>query len=90
MDLIDKYLLYISKERRYSERTQALYNDVLNDFMRYSYGGAGWYDDDVIASMKPNPVRNYEVYLLDERKFSPGTVNLHIFTPGPRSTSFFR
>lgn len=78
MDLIDKYLLYISKERRYSERTQALYNDVLNDFMRYSYGGAGWYDDDVIASMKPNPVRNYEVYLLDERKFSPGTVNLHL------------
>lgn len=77
MDLIDKYLYYISKVRGYSARTQEIYSSVLKDFMKYSVG-ENWSDADIKEALKPDCVRNYEVYLMDERKMSPRTVNLHL------------
>ena len=79
MGMIEKYLRYINEVRRYSARTQELYDVALKDFMRYSTGKEEeWSDEDFTAAMRVEPVRNYEVSLMDERKMSPRTVNLHL------------
>ena len=72
-----KYLQYIATVRRYSERTRAVYEDVLKDFEDFlSEGEEG--EPDVISGLTPQMVRSYEVHLLDARKLSSRTVNLHL------------
>jgi len=66
LDLSEKYLTYIATVRRYSKRTCAVYRDILSDFHKQ-------YDD-----LTTDTVRNYEVYLLDERKLDARTVDLHL------------
>ena len=79
MGQIEKYLRYINEVRRYSARTQELYNAALKDFMRYSTGKEEeWSDEDFTEAMRVEPIRNYEVSLMDERKMNPRTVNLHL------------
>lgn len=72
MNLIDRYLQYVTTVRRYSPRTAAIYRDVLERFAAFS--GA----EDLAAVLTPAGIRNYEVYLLDTLKESPRTVNLHL------------
>ena len=69
--LTDDYIAYIATVRRYSPRTQAIYRDVLDRFTAFS-GGA------VLESLTPSLLRSYEVYLMDERKMAPKTVNQHM------------
>lgn len=64
--MIDKYISYISSVRRYSARTQQIYRSVLESFFSYA------------DKLDVNNVRNYEVWLLDEKKLTPRTVNLHM------------
>ena len=71
-DFRDKYLQYISTVRRYSPRTVAIYSDVLDRF--HTFAGTSVPD----SALTPSMVRNYEVYLLDEKGESPRTVNLHL------------
>lgn len=75
--LIDSYIRYIATVRRYSERTQAIYGDVLSSFSAFCTGGDGG-DDALVAAMNPSDIRNYEVHLLDEKKLGSRTVNLHL------------
>lgn len=70
MGLSDKYLQYISGIRRYSARTQAIYRDVLDRYEAYS--------GDYPESVNIRSLRNYEMYLLDDCKESPRTVDLHL------------
>lgn len=77
--LTDKYIDYISGIRRYAERTREIYADVLKDFKSYQCGeGNEMTDDELIATLDTVHIRNYEVYLLEKRKESARTVNLHI------------
>ena len=69
--LTDDYIAYIASVRRYSPRTQAIYRDVLDRFTAFSGG-------EVLASLTPSLLRSYEVYLMDERKMAPKTVNQHM------------
>lgn len=71
--LIDSYLQYISSVRRYSSRTLSIYKDVLGEFEAYCAG-----DEGLVAALNPTSVRNYEVYLLEERGLGARTVNLHL------------
>jgi integrase/recombinase XerC len=75
MKLIEDYLSYIKNIRRYSARTQTIYSDALEDFARFC-GADG--DESLLDSLKPQIIRTYEVYLLEERKDCPRTVNLHL------------
>ena len=72
--LIDSYLRYIMTVRRYSERTMAIYRDVLSSFESYSCPEGS----ELCSVLNVTEVRNYEVYLLDERKLGARTVNLHL------------
>lgn len=78
MDIIYKYLRYISLEKRYSDRTLSIYENVLKGFMDYYAGADEWNDGDVGNALKPIAIRNYEVWLLDSKGLSAKTVNLHL------------
>lgn len=78
MDIIHKYLRYISLEKRYSDRTLSIYENVLKGFMDYYAGDDEWDDGDVGNALKPIAIRNYEVWLLDSKGLSAKTVNLHL------------
>ena len=75
--LTDEYIEYIRTVRRYSPRTQAIYREVLEGFAAQALEGEVT-DEALMAALKPVVIRNYEVYLLDERKEDPRTVNLHL------------
>ena len=67
----DKYISYIRDVRRYSEKTVRNYSEVLDTFDGFAGGDSPEY-------LKPSLIRSYEVFLLDDRKLSPRTVNLHL------------
>ncbi|MDD5951020.1 MAG: tyrosine-type recombinase/integrase [Bacteroidales bacterium] len=72
--LIDSYLRYIANVRRYSERTLAIYRDVLSSFESYACPEG----TELCSVLNATAIRNYEVHLLDERKLGARTVNLHL------------
>ena len=65
-------------EKRYSDRTLSIYENVLKGFMDYYAGDDEWNDGDVGNALKPIAIRNYEVWLLDSKGLSAKTVNLHL------------
>ena len=71
MPSIEDYIAYVTNVRRYSERTAEIYSEVLKDFALFASG-------DPIESLTPQILRSYEVYLLDQRKLDPRTVNMHL------------
>ncbi len=73
--LSDEYAQYIGSVRRYSARTQAIYADVIADFIGYVSPAD---DTELVASLNPTTIRNYEFHLVEERKFSPKTVNQYL------------
>ena len=75
--LVEKYIQYVTDVRRYSPRTAEIYRDVMEGFVAYTLADP---DDAgaLPAAMTPTSVRNYEVYLLDERKIGTRTVNQHL------------
>ncbi len=75
MGLIGDYIGYITNVRRYSQRTQAIYSEILNEFSEYACAAS---DDELCDSLKTSEIRSYEVHLLDEKKENPRTVNLHL------------
>ena len=83
MSLIDRYIAYLKNERRYSGRTVEIYSDVLASFLC----GIVYEDEDVpeiisdariCENLTVQRIRRYEVYLLDDRKLAPVTVNQHL------------
>lgn len=63
---IDDYLKYLGGVRRYSTRTRQIYRDALESFSKRG------------EALTTTGIRNYEVYLLDEKGQSARTVNLHL------------
>ena len=80
--MIDRYLTYLSTVRRYSPRTVEIYLGVLEDFFSFvseATGGHGSARQTLAAAaLDVQTVRAYEVFLMDERKESAKTVNLHL------------
>ena len=68
--MIDAYLTYVRDIRRYSERTQAIYRDVLEDFSQFCEG-------EVVASLTSSMLRRYEADCMG-RGMKPRTVHQHM------------
>lgn len=64
----DKFLKYLASVRRYSPRTVEIYADVLAEYNDFSDN----------APVSVQAVRAYEVYLMEQKKACPKTVNLHL------------
>ena len=59
------YINYISSVRRYSERTQEIYSEVLKDFCEF-LTASGFVEGDsadeaLVESLTPSAIRSYEV-----------------------------
>ena len=63
---IKEYIDYITGVRRYSPRTKELYSAILTEFENKG------------EQLTPSGIRNYEVYLLDDKKEDARTVGLHL------------
>lgn len=74
MLLSDEYINYIRSVRRYSPRTVAIYSEVLNEFSEFLPDGE--------TLPTSTSVRNYEVYLMDDRGLSARTTDLHLSVIG--------
>ena len=75
MNLINQYVDYIKNVRRYSGRTVEIYTQVVMDYA--SVCGATS-DKDLLSALNISEIRSYEVNLIDRRKMSAKTVNLHL------------
>ncbi len=75
--IVEDFLNYIKTLRRYSDNTIRNYSDVLSLFVSYSLEDSSS-DSDIINSLNTTSLRNYEVYLMDEKKLGARTVNLHL------------
>ena len=75
MNIINSYIEYIRNVRRYSERTACIYEQVLMDFASNIKAGD---DESLLAALNVAEIRSFEVYMMDEKKLSAKTVNLHI------------
>lgn len=87
MGLIDRYIDYVENVRRYSPRTVAIYSEVLADYANMiaadsekdgTDGLQSVSDEELVSSLNPSELRSYQVHLLDSKRLSPKTVNLHI------------
>lgn len=82
MSLIVQYLEYIANVRRYSIRTVKIYSDVLRSFFEFSADtideALDIPDSKLKETLNTNTIRGYEMYLLEQRKLTARTVNLHI------------
>ena len=79
MDLIDKYIHYVRDIRRYSPRTVAIYEEVLLAFSTYILSDVqSPVNEDLLLSLTPSQIRQYEVYMLDDKENKARTVNQHL------------
>ena len=77
---IESYISYLRDVRRYSPRTQTLYEEALKDFALWAEtpGQAGGdVMADLIGHLIPSRIREYEAYLI-EKGLKPRTVHLHL------------
>lgn len=75
MTLIDKYLTYIGSIRRFSAKTVETYSQVLSNYTSYMEVSD---DEALLASLTPEHIRNYMVYLIDGHGLGARTTNLHM------------
>ena len=73
--ILDEYIDYISKVRRYSGRTCDLYSEILGRFFSFTEASG---DREMLEALTPSVIRSYEVHLMDACKEDPRTVNLHL------------
>ena len=75
MKIISDYIDYIATVRRYSKRTVAIYEYVLND---YAASAEATDDNELIGALNVSQLRSYEMSMIDSRKMSPKSVSLHM------------
>ena len=68
--LINEYIDYLGGVRRYSPRTKEIYKDILTEYKKFFAPEE--------PRFTPIDLRNYEVHLLDTKKESARTVDLHL------------
>lgn len=76
--LTEEYMKYISGIRRYSPRTLEIYRESLDTFFEWLDVPCSAGKEECCRYLTRATVRSYEVHLLDEKKESPRTVNLHL------------
>ena len=69
----NKFLSYIRDVKRFSGRTCSIYEEVLEDFVRFCDGS-----EDFAVTLNVNGIRAYEVFLMDKRGLSSRTVGQHL------------
>ena len=74
--MIDQYIAYLKDVRRYSVRTQTLYDEALKDFYAFCHSEERS-DEESSDDLIPSRIREYEAHLI-EKGLKPRTVHLHL------------
>lgn len=74
--LIEEFIIYIGKVRRYANRTIEIYRESLTWY-------AGFIHPDnckeiMSEDLSVEHIRNYEIYLMEEKKLAPSTIHLYL------------
>ncbi len=76
MEVVDKFLDYIKNVRRYSQRTQLIYESAINNFIHFLEMETENVNQKVLLdSLVHQIIRSYQVYMMEEKKLSPVTIN---------------
>ena len=80
MGPVESYIRYIRDVRRYSDRTVALYEHALKDYVAYAFREeAPSSVQELVKAFNVSEIRSYMVHMLDsDPPMSPRTVNLHL------------
>ena len=80
MGPVESYIRYIRDVRRYSDRTVALYEHALKDYVGFvSREDAPGSDQELVKAFNVSEIRSYMAHMLDsDPPMSPRTVNLHL------------
>ena len=80
MGPVESYIRYIRDVRRYSDRTVALYEHALKDYVAYAFREeAPSSGQELVKAFNVSEIRSYMVHMLDsDPPMSPRTVNLHL------------
>ena len=71
--IIEKFVSYLLSERRYSPLTVRNYSRDIEDFLAWGSAASGM--ELSLQEARGEDVRNWEMYLTDERKLKPQTIN---------------
>lgn len=82
MNPAERYISYISAQKRYSVRTRDIYSSVLERFFRFAFDDDGLLlteadQNGMLSCLKVNVIRNYQIDMM-EKGDGPRTVNLHL------------
>jgi integrase/recombinase XerC len=78
MEIIRKYVDYVRNVRRYSERTAALYKDVLERYVRMVFPEETPDEQSFIESFNRFELRSHMVALMEEEGLSAKSVSMHM------------
>lgn len=78
MEIIRKYIDYVRNVRRYSERTAALYSEVLERYVRKAFPDRTPDEAEFLESLNRFEVRGYMFTLMEEDGLSPKSVSMHM------------
>ena len=80
MGPVESYIRYIRDVRRYSDRTVALYEHALKDYVAYAFREeAPFSGQELVKAFNVSEIRSYMVHMLDsDPPMSSRTVNLHL------------
>ena len=80
MGPVESYIRYIRDVRRYSDRTVALYEHALKDYVAYAFREEAQSSvQELVKAFNVSEIRSYMVHMLDsDPPMSPRTVNLHL------------
>jgi len=76
--IVSQYISNIRNVKRYSERTVAIYEDALRDYVDFALRDIPVSDDRILEALNTSELRAYQAHLLDDRHLSAKTVNLHL------------
>ena len=78
MELIRRYIDYVRNVRRYSERTAALYEDVLQRYVDKAFHDQTPTEAEFLESLNRFEVRGYMFMLMEEEGLSAKSVSMHM------------
>ena len=78
MEIIRKYIDHVRNIRRYSERTERLYEDVLNRYVRMVFPGGTPDEAGFIESFNRFEIRGFMVALMEQEGLSAKSVSMHM------------
>jgi integrase/recombinase XerC len=78
MNLIDKYLVYVTVARRYSSKTVDVYRNVLQSFYSFALPDKDLSDENLLSCLNQSEIRQYIASRMKNSEFGARSANQHL------------